>query len=123
MVRHRRAQLGFALIALLTLLAVVSARAAENDGLATDFGGFGVGGTVDDAPLAINDLALQPDGKVVAVGVQNTTFAVARYLAHGVLDPSFGKQGLVITPISDTQQRAEATGVAVQPDGMIVVVG
>lgn len=50
-------------------LGAVPAYAVENDGLTTDFGGFGVGGTVADAPLEINDVALQPDGKVVAVGV------------------------------------------------------
>lgn len=109
--------------AILVLLAPLSARAAENDGLTTDFGGFGGGGIIVDAPLTINAMALQDDGKIVAVGVTNDSFAVARYLASGVLDASFGSNGLVVTAVTDAQQRAEATSIAVQPDGKLVVAG
>lgn len=96
---------------------------AENSGLATDFGGFGVGGIVADAPLAINDMALLPNGNIVAVGAQDATFAVARFLPNGALDPSFGTNGLVVTPVMTTQQSAVAHSVAVQPDGLLVVAG
>ena len=46
--------------------------------------------------------------------------ALARYLADGTLDPSFGVGGLV-TAAFDADSSAEA--LAVQPDGAIVVVG
>ena len=46
-------------------------------------------------------VVVQPDGKiVVAGGAAKATphdFAVARYLQDGSLDPSFGKEGIVIT--------------------------
>lgn len=105
------------------LLGILPARAAENDGLTTDFGGFGSGGIVVDAPLTINDMVILPDGKIIAVGVTNDSFAVARYGASGVLDASFGTNGLVVTKVTDAQQRAEASGVVVQLDGKFVVAG
>ena len=101
---------------------------------------FGAGGTVltpmstDSADYAFaDDVALQSDGKLVAVGSVGPAdkfgghFAVARYTAGGVLDPTFGNAGAVITNFGSgalalpTQDVASA--VAVQPDGKIVVVG
>jgi uncharacterized delta-60 repeat protein len=67
---------------------------------------------------------LQPDGKIVAVGqdaVPGVDFALARYNPNGSLDPTFsgdGKQRLSFGPRDDA-----ATGVALQQDGKIVVVG
>jgi uncharacterized delta-60 repeat protein len=78
----------------------------------TDFGGF------DDQATAV---ALQADGKIVAVGSgANGDFALARYSADGSLDTSFsgdGKQTI------DFLAQDRATGLAVQSDGKIVVVG
>lgn len=60
----------------------------------------------------INDMALQPDGKIVAVG-SGSGMEVVRYTAGGVLDSSFSAEAT----------SGEAYGVAIQPDGKIVVVG
>jgi uncharacterized delta-60 repeat protein len=72
------------------------------------------------------DLALQPDGKIVAAGISasdgsNSRFALARYDAGGTLDSSFGGDGKVETDFTGAYDHAEA--VALQPDGKIVVGG
>jgi uncharacterized delta-60 repeat protein len=70
-------------------------------------------------------LALQADGKIVAVGVAGPSgardFAVARYTSSGVLDSTFGNDGKVITAIGSRND--EGRSVAVQNDGKIVVAG
>jgi len=85
-----------------------------NQGLAvTDFGG-------DDVATS---MALQADGKILVAGYSTTTstsFALARYLAGGTLDASFGTGGLVTTPFSG---EAYAYAVALQPDGKILLAG
>jgi uncharacterized delta-60 repeat protein len=59
--------------------------------------GFGNAGTVDAAfteNATANGVALQADGKIVAVGTRalsvSSNFVVARYNADGSVDPSFG---------------------------------
>jgi uncharacterized delta-60 repeat protein len=94
---------------------------------------FGTGGRVltdfsqqggDDEAFAI---AVQPDGKILAAGRSDSTggntssFAVARYMSNGQLDPSFGTGGIAITSFTDSD--AEINGIAIQPDGKIVVAG
>src|SRR5262249_60581388 len=74
------------------------------------------------------DAALQPDGKIVAVGGVNPAgrfppvynCALARYNPDGSLDSSFGGGGFVTTEMGGNDQ---AEGVALTPDGRIVVVG
>jgi uncharacterized delta-60 repeat protein len=79
----------------------------------TDFGGSG----------GATGVALQGDGKIVAVGFGGTggDFALARYNADGSLDTSFSGDGMETTDFGGFSDRA--TGVALQGDGMIVVVG
>jgi uncharacterized delta-60 repeat protein len=86
----------------------------------TDFAGFGDGA---------NALAVQADGKLVAVGgatvfrngVLDGDFALARYNSNGTLDTSFGTGGRVTT---DLGGRSEGAGsVALQGNGKIVVGG
>jgi uncharacterized delta-60 repeat protein len=91
----------------------------------TDFAGF-----ADRA----NAAALQPDGKIVVVGVSNTAtdqssggtntndFALARYNPDGSLDATFGTGGKVRMKFFNDRY-AEARDVAIQSDGKIVVVG
>lgn len=63
-----------------------------------------------------DDLAIQPDGKVVVAGGES----LARHNPDGSLDPSFDGDGKVVTDFHD---RYEATtGVALQGDGKIVVI-
>ncbi|HYY43019.1 MAG TPA: hypothetical protein VE775_09825, partial [Pyrinomonadaceae bacterium] len=97
---------------------------------------FGTGGIVstnfstdsDDFAFAG---ALQSDGKIIAAGQTgaqfsqipsaDTSFALARYNPNGSLDTTFGTGGLVTVDFGTGHD--VAFGVAVQPDGKIVVVG
>ncbi len=85
----------------------------DGDGLVTtDINGTGDG---------IVSLAIQSDGKIVAGGMSDTYFAVARYNTNGSLDNSFdtdGKQtadmgGVFVTAVS----------VAIQSSGKIILAG
>ena len=71
-------------------------------------------------------LAIQTDGKVVAVGAAsigpgNIAFAVARYNGDGNLDSGFGTGGKVTTDFSNTTDAAFS--VAIQADGRLVLAG
>jgi uncharacterized delta-60 repeat protein len=71
-------------------------------------------------------LALQPDGKIVIVGSAKVTdtnydFFVLRLNSNGTADTSFNQFGSVQTNTGSLID--EAVGVAVQPDGKIVVAG
>ena len=70
-------------------------------------------------------LALQSDGKLIVAGSSgsgsNTDFALARYTEAGLLDPSFGIGGMVITPMGTGGDTTSS--VVVQSNGMIVVAG
>jgi uncharacterized delta-60 repeat protein len=92
---------------------------------------FGTGGLVTtaigsgcDAAVSV---ALQADGKIVAVGrtenaAKNFDLALARYKPDGSLDTGFGAGGKVVsTHFSDAY--AIGASVALQPDGKIVVTG
>jgi uncharacterized delta-60 repeat protein len=71
------------------------------------------------------DVAVQPDGKVVAVGeapgAKDEDFAIVRYLSNGKLDPSFGEGGIVILPVGTEGDQGRV--VAIGPGGRIAVVG
>jgi uncharacterized delta-60 repeat protein len=94
---------------------------------------FGLGGSVRTSFIHVvnsvaNGVAVQADGKVVAVGTVGTDinagngFLVTRYNADGRPDASFGphQDGQVLTYFNDP---AVATSVALQSDGKIVVGG
>jgi uncharacterized delta-60 repeat protein len=111
-----------ALVAL--LVASTPAWAASGD-LDTTFSGNGkVLTDVSRGFDAASGVAVQPDGKVVAVGWgggQGGRFALVRYDVDGTLDGSFGDHGRVLTNF--TQYQDSGNGVALQADGKIVVVG
>jgi uncharacterized delta-60 repeat protein len=71
-------------------------------------------------------LALQPNGQIVVAGVSDRSgskdFALARYNTDGKLDQSFGRDGLVLTPIRPLSIDI-VHGLALQPDGNIVAIG
>ncbi|MGH7894039.1 MAG: hypothetical protein ACREQL_05175, partial [Candidatus Binatia bacterium] len=76
---------------------------------------FGTGGMVTDAVMpGARTVALQPDGKLVAVG----PWGVARYNADGTLDSTFGTGG-----VSIGGGVRDPAGATLQPDGKLVVVG
>src|SRR4051812_47179479 len=68
--------------------------------------------------------AIQKDGKIVTVGYcsncNNSAFAIARYNSNGSLDNSFDGDGSLILPIGTNDN---ATSVAIQSDGKILVAG
>jgi uncharacterized delta-60 repeat protein len=78
----------------------------------------------------LTDLAIQSDGKIVAVGNAETIgasddFGVVRYNADGSLDATFDGDGKVMTnfvPTAFTSQDI-ANSVALEDDGRIVVAG
>jgi uncharacterized delta-60 repeat protein len=71
-------------------------------------------------------MALTPDQKVVVAGYyfedsSHRAFAAVRFLSNGSLDPGFGTGGIVTLPLGLSGDGV--TGVAVQSDGSIVLVG
>lgn len=91
---------------------------------------FGSGGKVYTAMGPDNDvvvaLALQPDGKIVAVGRcidarHSYYFCVARYDVSGALDRTFNGTGKVFTAVGTSTNLAVAA--VIQPDGKIIVAG
>jgi uncharacterized delta-60 repeat protein len=90
---------------------------------------FGNGGTLT-TPFPTGDsqalaVALDRQGRIVAAGgvgqPGHSVFGLARYLDGGGLDPGFGDNGLVTTPLGDGAAAAEA--LAIQPNGRIVAAG
>jgi uncharacterized delta-60 repeat protein len=83
---------------------------------------FGTGGKVTtNFTEGLIDLALQPDGKIVAAGESSSfDFALARYNLDGFLDSSFGAGGKVST---DRGGEDAIFAIALQPDGRIVAAG
>lgn len=93
---------------------------------------FGANGVVT-VPLSalsstVNDLILQPDGKIVGAGYATpsdvtgkTDFAAFRLLPTGLPDQGFGNNGNVIISMGELDDAAEA--LALQPDGKIVLTG
>ncbi|MEO6334658.1 MAG: carboxypeptidase regulatory-like domain-containing protein [Pyrinomonadaceae bacterium] len=93
---------------------------------------FGAAGFVEtdivpnasDGPAA---LALQSDGKIIAVGIANSQanqgdVAIVRYNSDGSLDTTFGSGGKIVQNVQQSGPD-QATSVVVQPDGKIVVAG
>jgi uncharacterized delta-60 repeat protein len=103
----------------------VALHAAEGDLDPT----FGLGGKVKtdfgNTFDAAEEVAVQPDGKIVVAGNRFTStgdFAVARYNTDGSLDTTFGTGGLVFTDLNGGSFDF-ARAMALQPDGKIVVAG
>jgi uncharacterized delta-60 repeat protein len=93
-------------------------RSFGGDGKVTTSFGKGLGGA--------SAVAIQPDGKTVAVGeafepaTTRWDIALARYRRDGSLDRGFGTDGKVMTPLGSF---ASASAVDLQRDGKIVVAG
>jgi uncharacterized delta-60 repeat protein len=79
---------------------------------------FGLSGGVIDwrNGVAFTDVAVQPDGKVLAT---TDLGSVYRYTAQGTSDPSWADNGVLRL---GTSSGDFASGIAIQPDGKIVVV-
>ncbi|MEW6126894.1 MAG: hypothetical protein AB1757_07630 [Acidobacteriota bacterium] len=91
---------------------------------------FGVGGKINtqiySAPgesenfEEVHDLAIQPDGRIVAVGVSDIRLSYARYLTNGSLDGSFAIGGKAILPLNSS---SAAHSIALLSDGGILIGG
>jgi uncharacterized delta-60 repeat protein len=108
--------------AAVAVLVTSSVALAASGDLDQGFGGGGRVTTVFGAqPSAASAVVVQPDWKIVAVGSRaDGSFVLARYRGDGTLDPTFGGDGRVTTPISPY---SSAYDVAIQADGKILVVG
>jgi len=88
---------------------------------------FGNGGTVvtdfNNGTDWLSRIAVQPDGKIVAIGDTHPSnkFALARYNPDGTLDATFGNGGKVITVIANV--RESAAGLLILPNGKIMISG
>ncbi|CAL9544845.1 calcium-binding protein [Streptomyces sp. enrichment culture] len=81
----------------------------DGDGIVrTDFGDYD----------GVEEVVIQPDGKIVAAGGSGGRFALARYLPDGSLDTGFDGDGKVLTTGG-----GGASDVVLQGDGRIVVAG
>ena len=101
------------------------ARYNTDGSLDTSFGGTGTVITDFGNYSGAMGVAIQPDGKIVAVGgvdssMPDQDFALARYNADGSLDTSFAGTGKVVTVFGAD---AMGTAIALQSDGKIVVAG
>ncbi len=91
---------------------------------------FGGEGTVASGLGNYNDLraiAIQPDGKIVAVGTgtfQMSTLGILRFLPNGMLDPQFGTAGRkhIVNDFTN-QYRYELSDVIILPNGKILIGG
>jgi uncharacterized delta-60 repeat protein len=86
---------------------------------------FGSGGLVlaDPGSISFQGLAVQPDGKVLALDTGNDSHSyqrVLRFLPDGTPDPSFGTGGAV-EPVASPEFWTRE--LALQPDGKILIAG
>jgi uncharacterized delta-60 repeat protein len=101
------------------------ARYLDNGHLDPTFDGDGRVTTIFAGPASASDAALLSDGRILAVGSATVggrrAIALAMYRPSGALDPAFGGgDGRVTTTFPHP---VEGHGVALQPDGRIVVAG
>lgn len=129
MTRPRLSRIVFAVASSL-MIAIASAApgaAATGGALDPSFGDAGQVATTFPIGSFATAVAIQADGKIVAVGAAagaslDGEFAVARYDTDGDLDPTFGDAGTMVTPIAGGDGD-EARSVAIQENGRIVVAG
>jgi uncharacterized delta-60 repeat protein len=105
---------------------------AADGTLDTSFDGDGRVTTPFPGGAAVQDIAIDPSGRLVVAGGAdsdpgggiNRDFAIARYSAsNGALDPDLGGDGTVTASIAPGTNSDTARAVAVQTDGRIVVGG
>jgi uncharacterized delta-60 repeat protein len=130
----RRLLVAIGIASALLLVAVPGSASPTGGRLDRSFGTGGIETTpVGESPSAafVDAMAPFPGGKTVAVGLATApagagmsagVFAVARYQADGRPDRSFGSGGATTTDFGLGGDDL-AQGVAVQPDGKLVVVG
>lgn len=96
-------------------------RLLSNGVMDPDFGTEGVATTLVGSSGLAYCMALQPDGRILVGGTCAEGIALARYMPDGSLDPSFGNGGTLVIAVGYVN--AEAAGIALLPDGRIMVCG
>jgi uncharacterized delta-60 repeat protein/RHS repeat-associated protein len=81
---------------------------------------FGSSGVSSISGVWLYDAAIQSDGKIVVVGNDNWDFVALRLNTDGTIDTSFGTSGYTTIDFGGNDY---AAGVALAPDGKIVMVG
>jgi uncharacterized delta-60 repeat protein len=102
-------------------LAFAAVRLLPDGSRDATFGQSGVATVPIGTGAIANALAVQADGKIVLGGTARTDhnrFAAARLSAGGVLDRTFGTNGVATLPAT-----AAGWGMVLQPDGKIVLAG
>lgn len=84
------------------------------------FGDQGIVTSMIGANAQINDIAIQLDGKIVAVGFVDDQVALVRYQSNGSIDTTFGNNGIVKLAIGIY---AVGKAIVLQPDGKLLVAG
>jgi uncharacterized delta-60 repeat protein len=102
------------------------ARYLADGGLDRSFGGDGrVTTDVSSSGEQFADVVVQPDGSIVAAGWAELSlmpaFDAVRYTTDGSRDPTFHDDGIVRVDVSAGADKA--FGLALQPDGKLVLVG
>ncbi|MCA1625700.1 MAG: FG-GAP-like repeat-containing protein [Acidobacteria bacterium] len=103
---------------------IIVVRYNSDGSLDNSFDGDGISLVrTSDGDSGFIDTAIQPDGKIVAVGNTAGILTVVRYNSNGSLDETFGNGGVVTaTPsVFPAPSLGAARSVALQPDGKIVV--
>lgn len=113
---------------------VALARYQTNGSLDTSFGRNGVAltafPTVLSLRVAIHDMVIQPDGKILVVGnttQQNGSYhyeqVLLRYNTDGTLDATFGVDGVIIPAVQSQAKSAMMYGVKLLANGKILLSG
>lgn len=132
--RHDQTQFGrwrFSAIALACAALGTLAGVPQAGGAPVPDPSFGIGGfTIFDEPGAVSeqlqDVVVLPDGKILGAGSRggSSGFLLARLGPNGLLDSSFGGDGIRIEPdegaIGDSRG---ISGIALRPDGRLVAGG
>lgn len=101
---------------------VALAQFTSNGVLDPTFGNAGIASFDLGSNDVVHAAALQPDGKLVCVGVSAPNNMLARFLPDGTLDPTFNGTGALVDPLPGSTGGTHRD-VALQADGKIVAVG
>lgn len=107
----------------LLLFALVINLRAQPGSLDPSFGDGGIVTTdlANNSYDMLNQIVIQSDNKIVAVGMVGTTAVVVRYTEAGAIDNSFGNNGSILIPGNASLPFTNAKSVAIQSDGKLIV--
>lgn len=86
-------------------------------------GSFGAGGQTIIADAAVDDMAVQTDGRIIVGGQMTGDFYLARFTSRGRPDRTFGGDGHVTTRFQPPRFISEIHKLAVLSDGRILAAG